>query len=72
MREMEICELEDINGGQAAIGVAAGGLAFALGGASFGAGWGGLAIGLAFASSPLTVVALCGIALYAGYQLASD
>ena len=72
MRDLSIQDIEAVHGGHAALGVASGGLAIALGSASFGAGWGGVAVGLAFAVSPLTVVALGGLALYAGYQLASD
>lgn len=72
MRELEVNEIECVDGGRAAIGVASAGLALAVGTASFGVGWGGVALGVAFAVSPLTVLTLAGLALYAGYQLASD
>lgn len=72
MKDMEMNEIEAVDGGMAAVGIASAGLALAVGSASFGAGWGMVGVGLAFAASPLTVVALGGLALYAGYQLATD
>ncbi|WP_158972648.1 hypothetical protein [Paraglaciecola sp. L3A3] len=71
--EISVEELQMISGGSGGY-VAAGlasGAAFGIGMASFGTGWGSVAVGVAFAVSPIAVTAMAGLALFAGYQAAS-
>ena len=56
---------------QVAVGAAAGGAAVGIGSAAFGASWGSVGVGLAFAVSPLAVVAIVGLTAVAGYSIAS-
>jgi hypothetical protein len=79
MRELSIHETHGVTGGDAKGAAATAGVAAAVGTAALGAvgtaalgaGWGSMAVGAAFAASPIGVVALVGLAAYAGYQLAT-
>jgi len=64
-------EVQEVSGADWTSAGAAGGAAAFLGVTSFGAGWGTVAVGVAFAASPITVIAVVGLAAYAGYQAAS-
>ena len=61
-------EIDCVGGGDAksagAIGLAAG-----IGAATWGSTWGALAVGTAFAAAPFAVIAMGGLALYAGYRM---
>lgn len=69
MREMKFGEVDQVAGGDLTKSLGAGGAAIALGSASLGAEWGALTVGFAVAAAPVTVVALVGLAAYAGYEL---
>lgn len=67
--EVSVEELEVISGGSGWVGAgAASAAAFGIGAAAFGSSWGAVGVGLAFAASPISVAAIGGLALYAGYQ----
>lgn len=61
-----------MSGGDWNKGVGAFGLAGGIGFAAFGASWGSIGVGLAFAASPLVVLGMVGLAAYGGYQLATN
>jgi len=69
MRELSVVEVEEVSGGMfldaapyftAMIGVGAG---------AFGSSWGTLAVGVAFAMSPIAVGAMAGLAFAGGVAL---
>ncbi|KQZ69219.1 hypothetical protein ASD55_14435 [Rhodanobacter sp. Root561] len=62
-------EIGQVAGGDLKGALGAGAAALAVGGASLGAEWGAVAVGVAIGAAPLTVVALVGLAAYAGYEL---
>jgi len=68
MRELNMKEVEQVNGGGTGEAAGAFGAAVGIGAASFGASWGSVGVGLAFAVSPIAVGAMVGLSLYAGYQ----
>ena len=65
-------EIEMVDGGNFTEGAAAFGAGLAIGGASLGAGFGAVGVGLAVAAAPMTVVAMVGLAAYAGYSWGSS
>lgn len=69
MHELSIHEIDAVSGAGPKEAGAAMGLAATIGGASLGAGWASMAVGAAFAASPLGVIAVVGLAAYAGYKL---
>lgn len=71
MHELSINEIAMVSGAGPKEAGAVVGITAAVGGAAFGAGWGSLAVGAAFAMSPIAVVAVVALAAYAGYELAS-
>lgn len=72
IRELTLEEQEMIGAGSAMKGLGFFGITGGIGAASFGAGWGSVGVGLAFAVSPAAVFAMGAAALYGGYQLLSD
>ncbi len=72
IEELTMNEIEQVNGGgpRGVKGAASFGLALGIGTVTFGAGWGSVGVGLAFASAPLAVGAMVALALYGGYQAA--
>lgn len=68
MRELSANEIDVVGGAHKesaiAFGVGAG-----IGATAFGASWGTLAVGAAFAASPLAVIAIVGCAGYGGWRL---
>lgn len=60
IQELTADEIDCVDGGGVS-GVAALGAAGAIGGATFGAAWGGMALGAAFAAAPLAVIAMGGL-----------
>jgi hypothetical protein len=69
MRELTDREVEQVAGvdlGEAAIAF---GMLSGIGIAAFGSSWGAVGAGLAFAVSPIAVITMGGLALYAGYLL---
>ena len=67
MRELTFDQVEEVSGGldsAEAVGIIGG-----MGIAKFGMGWASMGVGAAFASGPLVVFAMAGLAFYAGYQL---
>ncbi|NHZ90480.1 hypothetical protein F2P45_15845 [Massilia sp. CCM 8733] len=68
MQELSASEI-DVVGGAYKASAAAFGAGAGIGAAAFGAGWGTLAVGAAFALSPLAVVAIVGCAGYGGWRL---
>lgn len=71
MHELSIDEIGIVSGAGPKEAGAALGVAGTIGAAALGAGWGTMAVGAAFAASPLAVVAVVALAVYAGYELAS-
>lgn len=69
MRELTFDQVEEVSGGGAAQGLGAFGLALGIGSATFGANFGVVGVGLAFASAPLAVGAMVGLAFYAGFAM---
>ena len=61
-------EIDCIGGGDAK---SAGALVLAggIGAATWGSAWGAVTVGAAFAAAPFAVVAMGGLALYAGYRM---
>jgi hypothetical protein len=70
-RELTGTEIELVGAAGFTEGAASAGLGLALGGAKFGTGFGVVSVGLAFAAAPLTIVAMAGLFLYAGYSMGS-
>lgn len=71
MRELTEREVEHVAGATLSdAGIAFGGVA-AIGLAAFGSSWGAVGVGLAFAASPVAVIAMGALAFYAGYTLLS-
>ena len=70
MCELSIDEIDCVSGGftNQEYAVASVTLAGGIGMATFGSTWGGLAVGAAFAAAPVAVIAMAGLAAYAGYQ----
>lgn len=68
IREMTIDEINCVSGAGATTAGAALGLAGAIGAATFGGGWGAVAVGAAFAVAPVAVIAMVGLAAYGGYS----
>ncbi|MDQ1812890.1 hypothetical protein RBA41_06190 [Massilia sp. CCM 9210] len=71
MQELSRNEVELVSGGTAKESAAAFGLGAGIGAAAFTSTWGTMAVGAAFAISPLSVIALAGCAGYAGWRLLS-
>ncbi|WP_337842530.1 hypothetical protein [Rheinheimera sp.] len=71
MKELQVNEVQEVSGAGFLQGAGAFGLSLGIGSAAFGSGWGAVGAGLAFASAPLTVTVMLGLAFYAGYQMAS-
>lgn len=69
MRELTLEQVEEVSGGGAGQGFGAFGLALGIGGATFGAKFGVVGVGLAFASAPLAVGAMVGLSFYAGFMM---
>jgi hypothetical protein len=69
MRELNVNEIEQVNGGGTGEAAGAFGAAAGIGAAAFGSSWGSVGVGVAFAVSPIAVGAMVGLSLYAGYQL---
>lgn len=72
IRDLSFDEIENVNGAGFTEGAAAFGAALGIGGASFGTAFGAVAVGTAIAASPITVVAMVGLAAYAGYSWGSS
>lgn len=72
MKELTASEVQEVNGGDAGESATAFGLAMAIGGAVYGSGFTGLAVGAAFALSPVGAFAMLGLSFYAGYSLLSS
>lgn len=74
--EVSVDELEIISGGSGSEGMVnaslASGIAFGIGMAAFGSSWGVVGVGIAFASAPIAVAAMVGLAAYAGYSAGSS
>lgn len=68
MKELTVSEIQEVSGGELG---AAGGAALVggLGVAKFGTGWASMGAAAAFGASPLVVLAMAGLAFYAGYRL---
>jgi len=76
MTELSSDEVELVSGGaepavQVAVGAASGTAAATIGFAAFGTSWGSVGIGIAFAASPLAVVAIVGLTAVAAYSVTS-
>jgi len=69
MKQLNVNEIQEINGGGFSEAAGAFGTAAGIGAAAFGSSWGSVGVGLAFAVSPIAVGAMVGLSLYAGYQL---
>ncbi|WP_206076913.1 hypothetical protein [Massilia horti] len=69
IRELSIDEVNCVSGGGLSAGASAAAAA-GIGAAAFGSGWGAVAVGAAVASAPIAVVAMVGLAAYAGYAFA--
>jgi apolipoprotein N-acyltransferase len=67
MQELNLQEIEMASGGDIAESAAAFGIAYGVGVAAYGASWGAVGVGLAFVASPITAVAITGLAFYGGY-----
>ena len=72
MRELTMNEVDFVSGGDVATGGAAMAGAAGIGAAAFGASWGSVGVGIAFAVSPLAVVAMVGLGLFAGYEFLQE
>jgi len=72
MRELSVDEVKGVSGsGHSEAGTAAG-LAAGIGGITFGAAaLGTISVTAAFAAAPIAVVAMLGLSIYAGYELAT-
>jgi hypothetical protein len=68
IHEMTIDEINCVSGAGATTAGAALGVAGAIGAAIFGSTWGAVAVGAAFTAAPFAVVAMAGLAAYAGYS----
>lgn len=68
MQELTMDEVNSVGGAMKDAGAAAG-LMATVGLAAFGSGWGAVGVGMAFAASPVAVVAMVGLGAYAGYLL---
>ncbi len=69
MRELTSEQVEQVSGGAVPESAAAFGLALVIGNASFGSGFGLVSVGLAFASAPLAVSAMLGLAFVFRLQM---
>jgi hypothetical protein len=69
IQELTADEISCVSGGLGARSALA--AAGAIGTATFGATWGGVAVGAAFAAAPIAVVAMGGLTLYAAYKIMS-
>ena len=67
MRELTVSEIQDVSGAGPGEGFGAFGLALGLGSVTFGSKFGMMAVGVDFGTAPLTVIAVVGLSLYAGY-----
>jgi hypothetical protein len=68
MKELTMSEIQEVSGGE----LETAGSAALIGGiglAKFGSGWASMGVAAAFAGSPLVVLAMAGLAFYAGYKL---
>jgi hypothetical protein len=68
MQDLTQSEIDEVNGAGWTEALGAGAALAAVGTGAFGASWGGAAVGVAFAVSPIAVTAMAALALYAGYQ----
>lgn len=69
MQVLSVNQVEEVSGGDWGSAMGASGTAFGIGVATFGTSWGSMAVGAAFAASPIGVAAMVGLAVYAGYQM---
>jgi hypothetical protein len=71
VQELTIDEINTVSGAALNVKDSTGGVVLMAGIAAtaFGSGWGALGVGAAFAAAPVAVVAMGGLALYAGYVL---
>lgn len=69
MQELSLNEIDAVSGADGKEFAAILGAGSGLGLAAFGTGWATTAVGIAFAASPLAVIAIAGCAGYAGYRL---
>jgi hypothetical protein len=69
MHSLNMLEIEQVNGGSFQNAAAASALALAIGGATWGGAFGAVTVAAAFASAPLAVFAMGGLALYAGWEM---
>lgn len=69
MQELTTAEVQEISGGGEVGAAAVVGIGVGVGMAAFGTSWGSVAVGLAFAVSPLSVAAILCAGGYAGYLL---
>jgi hypothetical protein len=69
MHVLSANQIEAVSGSGFTEAAGAFGAALALGTASFGSGWGLVGVGVAFGVAPFAVVAMGGLALYAGWEL---
>ncbi len=68
MKELTVSEIQEVSGGDLdSAGSAA--LVGGLGLAKFGTGWASMGAAAAIGASPLVVLAMAGLAFYAGYKL---
>lgn len=71
MQELSFNEIQEVSGGSPARAGVLAGIATGIGVGAFGSSWGAVGVGLAFAASPLTALALVGLAAWTGYELVS-
>ena len=69
MRELTFEQVDVVSGGNLGEGLGAFGLALGIGSATFGAKFGVVGVGLAFASAPVAAGAMVGLAFFAGFRL---
>ncbi|WP_053423294.1 hypothetical protein [Rheinheimera sp. KL1] len=67
MRELTSEQVEQVSGGLDSAGAV--GIIGGMGVAKFGLGWATMSVGAAFAAAPIVVLAMSGMAFYAGYRM---
>jgi len=72
MRELNIEEIEQVSGGTLTEALGLWGVSMAIGSASYGSGWGAVAGLIAIGTSPITALAMVGLAAAGGYMLLQD
>ena len=68
MEDLSVKEIDSVSGGTIKEGAKLFALAGGIGAAAYGVSWGSVAVGVAFAASPIAFVAMVGVAGYAGYR----